>query len=83
MPHFPLIAYLQGSYNTGLQDLGCGRAASKENSHFETKGIKEELQSLPETWVWWTCRALTLQQRILSGPSSSLRFVLEELMPLV
>ena len=28
--------------------------------------------NLPETWLWWAARALSLQQRLLAGPAASL-----------
>ena len=40
-------------------------------------------QPLLATWLWWAMRLLTLQQRLVSGLSSSLRFALTTIAPKV
>jgi hypothetical protein len=72
-----LFLSLNTLISPGLLELG----------HSNTEDVVSELQNrckdLPATWPWWAVRALTTQQRILRGLSSSLRAALSALIPMV
>ena len=69
----------------GLQDLGQDAADDLDESNLPRENLLATAgaRALPATWLWWVARLLTLQQRLLSGPSSSLRSALTKFAPKV
>ena len=55
----------------------------QDDSEDVNDDLISKLSHLPQTWSWWTLRALTLQQRMLSGMSASIRTLITALISLV
>lgn len=70
-----------------MQGLGCSitESSSSDQDALEatSTALESNLARLPQTWAWWTLRTLIVQQRMLSGLSSSIRSLVTLLVPLV
>lgn len=75
------LGLLKDLHCPGLLEVESGPALKTEDGRLEADLLEVKLRGLPATWAWWACRALTAQQRVLSGLSASIRNALHSLTP--